>query len=84
MTPEQEKQQAITDWKMTFGSEHGARTLKRLSILCKENRPTYVDQNALGTAYNEGFRGVILHIRSQLNKDPMKDSPTQVINERTL
>ena len=80
MTPEQ----AIIDWKATFGSEHGARTLERISKLCKENRPTYVDQNALGTAYNEGARSIILHIRSQLNKDPMKDSPTQVINERTL
>jgi len=81
MTPEQ---QMIADFKQTFGTEPGARVLKRLSILCFENRPTYVDQNALATAYREGFRGVILHIRSQLNKDPMKDSPTQVINERTL
>jgi len=84
MTPDQQRHQNIIDFKMTFDSEHGKRVLERLSILCHENRPTFVDHNALGSAYKEGARSVILHIRSMLSKDATKDISTQVINEREL
>ena len=64
-----EAQQLILDFKDTFESKHGSNVLKYLSRLCREQLPTYVDNNSLGTAYNEGLRGVILNIRSMLARD---------------
>jgi hypothetical protein len=61
------------DFLNTFTSEGGKRVLERLSDLCNENEPTYVDNNALGTAYKEGQRSVILHINKMLSKDPHKE-----------
>lgn len=58
------------DFQNTFTSEGGKRVLGRLSEFCNENKPTYVDQNSMGTIYKEGQRSVILHIRYMLNKDP--------------
>jgi len=63
-------QQLITNFKTTFAGNDGKSVLKRLSELCHENGPTYVDGNAQGTAYKEGQRSVMLHIRMMLAKDP--------------
>jgi hypothetical protein len=51
-----------------FKSENGKFVLKKISKMCNENEPTYVDQNPTGTAYKEGQRSIILGIRNQLNK----------------
>lgn len=70
MDREDQSKQLIMDFLNTFTSEGGRRVLDRLSKLCNENDPTYVDDNAMGTAYKEGQRSVILHIRNMLAKDP--------------
>ena len=65
-----QQRQLIMDFQSTFTSEGGKRVLERLSVLCNENEPTYVDNNALGTAYKEGQRSIILHIGKMLAKNP--------------
>ena len=52
-----------------FDTEDGKIVLERLSKLCNENEPCYVDGNSMGTAYKEGQRSVILHIRKMLAKN---------------
>ena len=64
------QQQLIRDFHGTFATEEGKRVVERLSNLCNENEPTYVDGNAMGTAYKEGQRSIILHIRKMLKKKP--------------
>ena len=51
-----------------FATDNGKVVLKELSRMCKENKPTYVDQNPNGTAYYEGQRSIILGIRNILSK----------------
>ena len=51
-----------------FATDNGKVVLKELSRMCKENKPTYVDQNPNGTAYSEGQRSIILGIRNMLSK----------------
>ena len=65
------------DFQNTFTSEGGKRVLGRLSVLCNENEPTYVDNNALGTAYKEGQRSIILHIGKMLVKNPNIERQTE-------
>lgn len=65
------------DFQNTFTSEGGKRVLERLSELCNENEPTYVDGNTHGTTYKEGQRSVILHINIMLKKDPYKERQTE-------
>lgn len=72
MDREDQAKQLVMDFLNAFTSEGGKRVLERISVLCNETEPTYVDSNALGTAYKEGQRSVILHIRKMLNKDPNK------------
>lgn len=73
MDREDEQKQLIMDFLNAFASESGKRVLKRLSKLCKENEPTYVDGNTHGSAYKEGQRSVILHIRKMLAKNPHEE-----------
>jgi len=73
------EQQLALDFQKTFDTDSGKRTLERLSKLCKENKPTYVDHNALGTAYNEGQRSVMLHIRSMLAKSVAEERQKEAI-----
>ena len=53
----------IKDYKRTFEGPEGERVLANLSMQCYENDPTFVDGNPNGTAFNEGKRFVLLHIR---------------------
>lgn len=73
MDREDQTKQLTIDFMNTFTSESGRRVLGSLSKLCRENNPCFVDHNTHYTAYNEGKRCVILHIRSQLNKDLHKE-----------
>lgn len=68
-----EQKQLIIDFMECFGTESGKRVLARLSKLCHENEPCIVNGNTHGTAYNEGKRCVILHIRKMLAKDPYQE-----------
>jgi len=56
-------------FKATFAPECGLKVLERLSALCNENSPTYVDGNTHGSAYKEGQRSIILHIRRMLKRE---------------
>ena len=49
-------------------SPDGKVVLKKLSKMCNENEPTFVDQNPTGSAYKEGQRSIIIGIRKILNK----------------
>lgn len=73
MDRDDEQKQLLIDFKECFGTEGGKRVLARLSKLCRENEASYVDHNTHYTAYNEGKRCVILHIRSMLAKDPYQE-----------
>lgn len=75
---EDDFKQLIIDYKETFGGIHGERVLERLSKFCNENEPCIVRHDALGTAYNEGARSVILHIRKMLNRSPEERQKTAI------
>lgn len=77
MDREDKAKQLVMDFLNAFTSEGGKRVLERISVLCNENEPTYVDNNALGSAYKEGQRSIILHIRKMLSKDPNKEKQTE-------
>ena len=69
----EEQRQLLKDYKGTFATEEGKRVLKNLSNECYETLVTFVeDKNggALGTAYNEGKRYVIMHIRRLIEQKP--------------
>ena len=63
-----ESKELAKSFQNLFGSEAGKEVLKKLSEMCNENKPTYVDGNPNGSAYREGQRSIILGIRNQLNK----------------
>ena len=69
MTPK-EFRQLILDFKGTFATEEGQRVLDELSYECHENELTYIRNDPNATAFNEGKRFVILHIRSRMATDP--------------
>ena len=73
----EEEEQYVRDVKEVFSGDNGERVLAKLSRLCHEHKATYVDQNTTGTAYNEGKRCVMLHLRAMLNKD-IKESKQKV------
>ena len=64
-----EKNQIALAIQKCFDTPDGKIALNRLSRLCNENEPCYVDGNPMGTAYKEGQRSVILHIRKLLAKN---------------
>lgn len=51
-----------------FKSPDGVVVLEKLSKMCNENEPTFVDQNPTGSAYKEGQRSIILGLRKLMNK----------------
>lgn len=57
------------DFQKAFATDSGKMVLKHLSLTCHENEPTYVEGNTHGTAYKEGQRSIILHIRAMLGKE---------------
>ena len=70
MDRDDKQKQLIIDYQGTFGTEEGKRVLGRISRLCRENEPSFVDHNTHYTAYNEGKRCIMLHIRKMLGKSP--------------
>lgn len=82
MDRDDRQKQLVMDFLNAFSSEGGKRVLERISVLCNENEPTYVDNNALGTVYKEGQRSVILHIRKMLAKDPNKEKQEKVRSQK--
>ena len=79
-----EEEQIVRDFKEVFDGDNGKRVLGRLSKMCHEHKGTYVDQNPTGSAYREGQRSVILHIRAMLNKDLKESKQKEAKNAREL
>ena len=52
-----------------FKSPDGVVVLEKLSKMCNENEPTFVDQNPTGSAYKEGQRSIILGLRRLIKKE---------------
>ena len=69
MTPEEQKKQLIRDYQFTFGSPDGLRVLEDLSLQCHEDTLCHVNGNPDGSAFEEGKRYVILHIRRLLGME---------------
>ena len=63
-----QKKELIILFQKVFNAPDGKEVLKKLSQMCNENEPTYVDQNPNGTAYREGQRSIIIGIRKMLSK----------------
>ena len=63
-----QKRETIQQVQKLFNGPNGKDVLKKISEMCNENEPTYVDQNPNGTAYREGQRSIIIGIRKMLNK----------------
>ena len=55
-------------FQQLFASKSGKLVLEEISRMCKENVPTYVDQNPNGTAYHEGQRSIIIGLRRLMDK----------------
>ena len=77
--------QRILDYKGTFATEEGDRVLGNLSAVCLEEDLTYVLGDANASAFNEGKRYVILHIRHLIDADPNNKALAKEIldSERT-
>ena len=60
--------------KETFTTDSGTNFLEKvLSVMCKENVATYVNNNSGHSAYQEGQRSIIIGIRNMLKKDLGKE-----------
>lgn len=56
------------DYKKTFETEEGKRVLQDLEKVCMYRATTF-DKDALVMAFQEGLRGVYLHITTVMNMD---------------
>ena len=74
MTPLETARQMVLDYRGTFASDQGQRVLENLSCGSYEKISTFVRNDPTGSAFNEGRRMMILHIRRMLEADP--NSPT--------
>lgn len=75
MTKEEEITQLTMDYLNAFTSEGGKRVLENLSRECYENAVTFIRNEPESTAFNEGKRFVMLHIRRMLARKA--DRPKQ-------
>lgn len=64
-----------------FGSDLGEEILEDLGRHCYMNRPT-INDNPHMTAFNEGKRSVLLHIKTMMNTDFKKLREQQTKNRR--
>jgi len=83
---EDEKKQLTIDYKQTFEPEHGQRVVVNLRKLSRIdgylNLTSNKDITAIQVAFAEGQRSVMMHIYSQLGKDPYAVKQDRAINER--
>ncbi len=56
-------------YKQTFDSEAGQKVLRDLEARCNWRALSYVAGDANATAFEEGKRGVILHIHNMLTEE---------------
>jgi len=79
MTPE-EKQRVI-DYQKTFLSPEGQNVLADLSRVCHESRTTFFGDSERMSAFTEGKRWVILHIRGKLAANPGDTEPVKALTQ---
>ena len=77
MDREDKRKQLLIDYMTAFGTEGGKRVLDNLSKECYEHNVTFVRGESDSTAFNEGKRYVMLHIRRILAKDPHEKRQTE-------
>lgn len=63
MTKEEAQIQLTMDYLNAFTTESGKRVLDNLSRECYENAVTFIRGEPDSTAFNEGKRYIMLHIR---------------------
>ena len=67
MMDKDQVRKTIAAYKALFESQEGQLVLDDLSKQCYEKAVTFVDQNPTGSAFNEGKRFVLLHVRSMMS-----------------
>jgi hypothetical protein len=67
---------------LAFDGDAGAIVLDDLSRFCLETRQTYCEGDAYHTAFNEGARSVMIHIRAILNTDASVEQKTTTVTEK--
>ena len=80
LSPEVRKQKII-DYQRAFLSPEGANVLADLSVECNEHRSTFVPGSPDRSAYLEGGRSVILHIRKMVASKPEDVEPETAVTE---
>ena len=80
MEQQAKMEQLVKDYMNTFASPEGERVLASLSRYCGEAISCFAPGDSYQTAYNEGVRAVILHIRRMVNEDLSQPKETQTIN----
>lgn len=86
MKPNKDEKQKIIDYQQTFEPEAGKRVLADLRGLSKIdgylNLTHNKDITAIQVAFAEGQRSFMMHIYSQIGKDPYEVRQKRAINER--
>ena len=81
---EDEKKQLIIDYKQSFEPPAGQRVIDNLRKLSRIDGYLNLANNknitAIQVAFAEGQRSVMMHIYSQLGKDPYEVKQTKAIN----
>lgn len=77
MDQKDKTKQLLMDFHNAFDNDGGKRVLANLSFECNEESLSFVRNDPYSTAYNEGKRYVILHIRRVLATDPNKERQTE-------
>ena len=83
---DEDKKQLIIDYMQTFEPPAGQRVIDNLRKLSRIDGYLNLTSNknitAIQVAFAEGQRSVMMHIYSQLGKDPYAVKQTKAINER--
>jgi len=80
MTANEELQQTVIDFKMTFDSEHGKKVLAKLATFCCAKSPIFVENSTRKTMYNLGAHAVYRYIMHFIEWDDKKEQPTKTIS----
>ncbi len=78
---EQARKQKLIDYRITFGSESGARVLKDLEDFCGLYHPCFADGHPDLTAFMLGSRNVALRIKKFLDMDPEQKKQEKTYTE---
>ena len=82
MKPKRDEKQTIIDFQQTFGAEAGKRVIANLRSYSKIDGYLNImrDATPIQVAFAEGQRSMMMHIYSQLKKDPYEVKQVKAIN----